>query len=174
MKTQIIIIITFLLILIFYSEFSCQKPKDAVLKGPDMFLTFKNKYSKSQLFDLALLWMKCYDTTKLCLEFQDKNEGILKGKYSFLLKNHLWVNIITQDLLISVRKDTLSVVINNIHYQKNDKSEAKPLMMSYNKQAELEKEWDKVFKSFFMYMESSQNRVNYYGDSIVKNIPNGL
>jgi hypothetical protein len=139
-----------------------------------MFLTFKNKYSKSQLFDLALLWMKCYDTTKLCLEFQDKNEGILKGKYSFLLKNHFWFNIITNDVLISVKIDTISIIINKIYCQNNDKSEAKPLMSNYKKKTELEKEWDKVFKSFFMYMESSQNRVNYYGDSIVKNIPNGL
>jgi len=170
MKTQIIIIITFLFILVFYSEFSCQKPKDAVLKGPDMFVIFKNKYSKGQLFDLALLWMKCYDTTKLCLEFQDKNEGILKGKYSFLLKNHFWINVITNEVWISIKKDTLSVVINNIYYQVNDKSEVKPLLTNYSKLAEIETEWNKVFKSFFMCMESSQIMQNNYDDSIVKSI----
>lgn len=167
MKTQIIVIITILLFFIVYAELSCQKHKDAILKGPDMIVILNNNYSKDQLFDLALLWLKCYDTTKLSLEFQDKNAGIMKGKYSFLLKNNFWYNIITNEVLILVKKDTLSIVINKICYQNNDKSEAKPLMTSYNKRVELEKEWDKIFKSFFMFMESSQNRVNN-DDSIIK------
>ena len=71
-----------------------------------MSVNFYNNYSYEQIFDLCLQWLNNYDSLKFRIDMQDKEKGLIKGKYSFMLENNMHKNLITNDVILLIKRLT--------------------------------------------------------------------
>jgi hypothetical protein len=170
MKTRIICLIICILCIFSCSQYACKRVENKNSMGPSMSVNFYNNYSYEQIFDLCLQWLNNYDSLKFRIDMQDKEKGLIKGKYSFMLENNMHKNLITNDVILLIKKDSLNIIIDNIYCQMKKNKHKKSLIKYNYKQDELNKEWDKLFSSFFTYLENYQYKFHQISDTIKKSI----